>query len=272
MNKYQKIIKNWEAPFNKETADAWNELRPKIEGSNAGRSRVVSFSWKPLFSVAAAAAVIVAIVMVWPKSRLILRQTAAGQTETIILPDQSVLTLNASSSISYNDDWSKERTLELDGQAFFEVKKGSNFSVVTDKGIVEVLGTSFDVFARQDQFKVECLTGKVRVSSGQNHVEITPGNKAELSGKALLISAFDMARSDWRVGEFVYVDEPIRNVFDELERQFNIKIVAPKIEKLYNGNFNNKSLNVALEHICLPMGLKFEIQPDSVVMITEIVR
>jgi transmembrane sensor len=47
--------------------------------------------------------------------------------------------------MSYSDDWSKERTLSLEGEAFFEVQKGSKFSVVTSDGIVEVLGTSFDV-------------------------------------------------------------------------------------------------------------------------------
>ena len=39
-----------------------------------------------------------------------------------------------------------ERIIQLRGEAFFEVEKGSRFVVQTGKGAVEVLGTSFNVF------------------------------------------------------------------------------------------------------------------------------
>jgi transmembrane sensor len=271
MSKLNEILKNWEAPFNKSTDEAWNDLQPKLNHSRAGK--LVSFSWKPLVSVAAAAAVIVMIVMVWPKSRLILRQTTAGQTEVITLPDGSLMTLNASSSASFSDDWSKERSIELDGQAFFEVNKGKRFTVVSKHGVVEVLGTSFDVFARRDDFKVACFTGKVRVSAGESRIDITPGNMAVKQGKSLVFGAFDLAQATWMTGEFVYDQEPLNNVLEEIGRQFNVELIVPDVSgRLYSGRFNNKDLNEALELVCLPMGLRFDIQENKKVIISESAR
>jgi ferric-dicitrate binding protein FerR (iron transport regulator) len=271
MNKLNDILKNWEPPFSRTTDEAWKNLEPRL--SQAKKGKVLRFSWKPMISVAAAAAVIVMIVMVWPKNRLILRQTATAQTEVITLPDGSVMTLNAESSASYSDDWSKERSLILNGQAFFEVRKGSKFSVVTEQGVIEVLGTSFDVFSRSEKFRVLCYTGKVRVTSGENTIDLTPGSIAERKGKTLAFGTFNLADANWLTGEFVYQEEPLANVMAEIGRQFNVEIISPDLSgRLYSGRFNNKDLHQALELVCLPMGLKFEIQEGNKVVISQMAK
>lgn len=275
MSKYREILKSWEAPFTKSQNQAWEELQFKLEAAETKSAKVIKFNPKSLISVAAAAAVIIAVIIFWPKSNLIQLETVSLNTETFLLPDSSEVILNAGSVITYDDDWSKERTLQLEGQAFFKVKKGSKFTVVSDLGLVEVMGTSFDVFARDTRFKVECRTGKVKVSlkSGKGNVLITPGNSTELLDKKLVISTFDLAKGDWQVGEFVFTEEPLKNVFDELSRQFGVKINAQIAgDRFYTGRFNNEELNNALELVCLPMSLKFEIKGENQVFITEISR
>jgi len=274
MGNYKEILKNLEAPFVKTTEQAWSELQPKLVVTSA--SNVRQISRKPFYAVAAAAAaVIVAVVLFWPKSNLQRYETAFHQTTNVTLPDLSEATLNAGSVLTFDDNWEKERTLKLDGQAFFKVKKGSKFTVVTDQGLVEVLGTSFDVFSRKDKFRVECRTGKVRVElkSGKGAVEITPGNAAELNGNQLVLSTFDSNNPDWQTGEFAYKDEPLQNVLDELSRQFNVKI-SSNVQgvKFYTGRFDNEDLKKALELVCLPMSLTFEIKNDNQVIISEVAR
>ncbi len=271
MNEYQKILKSWTVPEGKSTEQAWSELEQKLSSSQKRQAKVIQLNWKPLVSVAAAAAVlIIAVVMVWPKSLLIRRETAAKHMETFVLPDNSRITLNASSSIEYSDDWDEERTLTLNGEAFFEVEKGSTFTVVTKSGLVKVLGTSFDVLAREDQFRVECSTGRVSVIAGKNEVEITPGNAVELVGNVLQASQFDTKQSDWRAGEFQYTDEPLNNVFDEIERQFEVIISRPNIsERRYSGRFSNKNLKDALQLVCEPMSLRFEITTEKQVLVSQ---
>ncbi len=276
MGNYKEILKNLEAPFVMSTEQAWDKLQSRLLYAGSSETKVRSISRKPLYMVAAAAAaIIVAVVLFWPQSKLMKYETAFRQTTDVILPDFSEVKMNAGSVVSFDDNWEHERTLKLDGQAFFKVKKGSKFTVVTDLGLVEVLGTSFDVYSRNDKFRVECRTGRVRVSlkSDKGFVEITPGNAVELSGKELVMSSFDSNNPDWQTGEFVYEAEPIQNVLDEMARQFNVKISSNiQGKRLYTGRFDNEDLKKALELVCLPMSLTFEIRNDNQVLISDVAR
>lgn len=267
MSKYQEIIKSWKVPEGRTTEQAWQEVQRKIaQGEN--RPKVVKFSWKPMVSVAAAAAVIISLVMFWPNHELKTVACALGKTEAVSLPDASVVTLNAGSEITFSDDWSKDRLIELKGQAFFEVTKGSKFSVVTPNGSVEVLGTSFDVYSRKNDFRVACHTGKVLVRVGTQTIEITPGFSALLENGNLKLSEFEPSNRDWRKGEFVFEAVPLTDVFLELERQFDVRVKMPSLDsRMYSGRFSNKNLDEALQLICLPMGLKYTIESEHNVVI-----
>ena len=73
--------------------------------------------------------------------------------------------LNSKSTITFNKhNWDTNRTLELNGEAFFDVEKGNTFTVKTSQGNVSVLGTEFNVNASVDFFRVSCYEGKVKVS------------------------------------------------------------------------------------------------------------
>ena len=270
MNKYQDILKQWKVPEGKSSELAWNELQSKLNNRKS-QTKLISLRWKPLVSVAAAAAVIISLIVFWPNEALHTVACNAGDHQVVTLPDASTAQLNAGSSLSYCDDWSDERTVELNGQAFFEVIKGSKFQVVTSSGVVEVLGTSFDVYSRGTDFRVACKTGKVRVSAGKQSVEIAPGFTAVLENNRLLVGEFDLSEADWRNGEFIYEEADLMEVFDELRRQFNVQLQAPSAEgRKYTGRFSNKNLDEALQLVCLPMGLKYTITNNQVVVIEEL--
>lgn len=269
MNKYQDILKQWKVPEGKSTELAWNELQSKLNNRKS-QTKLISLRWKPLVSVAAAAAVLISLIVFWPNEALHTVACNAGDHQVVTLPDASTAQLNAGSSLSYCDDWSDERTVELNGQAFFEVIKGSKFQVVTSSGVVEVLGTSFDVYSRGTDFRVACKTGKVRVSAGKQSVEIAPGFTAVLENNRLLVGEFHLSEADWRNGEFIYEEADLMEVFDELRRQFNVQLQAPSAEgRKYTGRFSNKNLDEALQLVCLPMGLKYTITNNQVVVIEE---
>ena len=95
--------------------------------------------------------------------------TANGQMYQIILPDQSSVWLNAASSLKYPSSFRsmKSRTVELIGEAYFEIKKDKAhpFIVKTDKQKVEVLGTHFNINSYSDEAKTTTtlFEGSVRV-------------------------------------------------------------------------------------------------------------
>ncbi|MDW7694368.1 FecR domain-containing protein [Flammeovirgaceae bacterium SG7u.111] len=189
-----------------------------------------------------------------------------GKHLQIDLPDGSLVKLNAGSELSFDRaNWEKERLVKLEGEGFFEVKKGEKFSVLTELGSVEVLGTSFNVFARDGKMAVDCITGKVKVSTADKKKSemLTPGLGVSVAaGK--IVESYDFEpeeKATWRIGEFTYDDIDVAQALKEIERQFDysVEIQGDISDKKYTGGFENSDLELALEQICYPMELSYEI-------------
>src|SRR5690554_2680051 len=80
-----------------------------------------------------------------------------GQRINLILADNSNIWLNANTTLRYPTQFSrKNRTVYLDGEAYFEVSRNRKkpFIVKTGLGEVKVTGTSFNVEAYRDRKSV----------------------------------------------------------------------------------------------------------------------
>jgi transmembrane sensor len=78
----------------------------------------------------------------------------SGQLASVILPDSSILFLNAGSKITYKKGFgTTHRTLKLTGEAYFEVNKNKSlpFLISAGEAIVRVTGTKFNVRAYRNQ-------------------------------------------------------------------------------------------------------------------------
>ncbi len=196
-----------------------------------------------------------------------------GQHSEYQLPDGSLVTMNADSKISFKrSKFNKDRYLKLEGEAFFNVKKGKTFTISTKFADIKILGTTFNVFARENLFKVSCLTGKISVTSGNQSLIITPGESAAIrNGKLEKFEDKNINTiSNWRVGEFYFEGASISSVFREMERQFNVTFVVTKMnDRYFTGSFTNKNLVNALDIVCIPMGLTYEIGSNSKISIRE---
>src|SRR5690606_33990185 len=103
--------------------------------------------------------------------------TGFAERSELRLPDSSEVFLNADSRISYNEKkWDRNREVVLDGEAFFKVAKGERFTVSTVHGPVSVLGTHFNVEAREDYFEVSCFEGLVRVTHNNGEIDLSAGS------------------------------------------------------------------------------------------------
>lgn len=201
----------------------------------------------------------------------------SGKYKTVILPDNSKIILNAQSKLTYRwIRWNNSREVFLTGEAMFNVQKGSWFKVNTNIGNVTVLGTSFNVLSRDNNFKVDCFTGKVKVNLNNktDFVILTPGLSTKMINPDSLNvpTPFNINETGkWLNGQFYYSNELLDHVFAEIERQFNVKIIATNLgERYYSGSFNNKNLEDALKVICLPMNLKYEFNNKSTIYVTTI--
>lgn len=245
-------------PSKKSKDEIWQSISESIDEENVIQSNRPL--WK-YFGIAASIALLVALsFFLFDQPTQIELLTSTGEQVTQTLPDGSTVILNASSVISYSDDWNRELTLE--GEAFFEITKGENFVVKTPNGEVQVLGTSFNVYSREEAFVVACKTGKVNVTIPLKSFseDIVPGEIVSMKDDTVRrTNRLPELMGKWNTGEFYFNHQPISEVIAELQRQFSIEIEYDgRINQEFSGYFTNKNLENALDMVCLPLGLEYQ--------------
>lgn len=194
--------------------------------------------------------------------------TDVAERTSFLLPDDSEVVLNTKSKLSFNKrKWEDNRDLELDGEAFFKVMKGERFTVNTNQGTVEVLGTQFNVKERRNFFEVQCYEGSVRVKDKSNTVILASGESYRtVNGKVVQVDDFSFEKPTWLEAETTFNRVPLWQVIEELERQYNIKITTNNIdtEELYTGGFTHKNKKIAIESVTIPLNISYEIKDNIV--------
>jgi len=197
-------------------------------------------------------------------------KTIASQKTTIELPDASKVMLNADSEITFNSRaWDSKRLVNLEGEAYFKVAKGKTFDVVTDDGIVTVVGTEFNVKARKNYFEVTCFEGIVKVTSDTITRQLVVGNTFRILNQKFTQDKTIDAAPKWTSNRSSFKTIPLKEVFAELERQYNIKVVYKNTDtsRNFTGVFVNDNIENALMSITKPMNLTFKISSPNQVLI-----
>lgn len=196
--------------------------------------------------------------------------TKLDATAEIELPDGSDVILNAGSVLSYNKiGWILSRDLEMEGEAFFDVQKGSAFTVISNLGTTQVLGTSFNINTRNGSYKVACYTGKVKVKSGNKITLLTPGLGVNFEyDQTVQDFKFDTSLQNWANGEYHFDNVKLTRVIDDFELSYGKKIMlTDSIGNMkYSGFFPSNDMEVALKLICDPMGLTYEEVNDEILI------
>jgi ferric-dicitrate binding protein FerR (iron transport regulator) len=191
-------------------------------------------------------------------------KTSMAQQSEVILPDGTQVTLNADSKLKWNKNkFNDERSLTLSGEAYFDVKKGNNFRIKTKNGSVEILGTQLNVFSRENEFWVSCISGRVRVTANNKQQTITPGEWVRLDNSDLVKFTSESIEktSMWRNGVCHFEETKLNAIFAELERQFDVSIqFEGNAERKVTIDFSIENLTEALDVLCIPMGLSYEIK------------
>ena len=198
--------------------------------------------------------------------------TDFGKTIVTNLSDNSQVTLNAKSKISYPTFFKYNRTLKLEGEAYFEVQKGSQFTVETTQGKVQVLGTKFNVIVLPDYFEVRCFEGKVRVTSTANSIILTHGDAVRFYNNEMeSLEESDAQKPLWIKGESNFKNVPLQYVMEQFQKQYNFEIQYPAEFKTikFTGSFTHKNIDVALQSICIPLHLKHTKTNAKTILLSE---
>ena len=197
--------------------------------------------------------------------------THKGVVSKVLLPDSTVVWMNAGTKLQYPSDFSDGlREVHISGEAFFEVKRDESRPMVitTNRNAgISVLGTSFLVKSYEDEdiSKVTLFNGSVRYSDPDRedlNIIPKPGesiicSKADSSFKVVEIN--DLSREiAWRDGNLIFDKTPMRDVIRTLERWYGTEFKILN-ESIYNytltATFYSESVTQVMELIkyCIPV-------------------
>lgn len=196
-----------------------------------------------------------------------------GMTTKVVLPDGSEVWLNSASYLKYPIQFTKhDRRVELEGEAYFSVKKdaGRRFLVDAGKNIeLEVLGTEFnvDAYPKEDFVAASLVSGKVNfhcLQQGHETVHVmVPGQKVIYNfADEELVCANTSIESDvaWKSGKIIFRDTPIEDALRILSKRFDVdfRLINSQLEEYcFTGTFVNQRLDRILEHFKIASGIKY---------------
>ena len=154
-----------------------------------------------------------------------------GQVRTVVLADQSQVTLDADSAIAVNFSGG-ERHVELRrGAAYFHVTHtGAPFVVEAHGGEARVLGTEFEVRLQPEGAQVTVLSGRVGVKADKTATQqIVTGDQQVAYDAGVVSDAVhrvdSQSRLAWRTGWLTYANTPLAEVVADLKRYYSGNIV-----------------------------------------------
>lgn len=185
-------------------------------------------------------------------------ETPRGGQYQVELPDGTVVWLNASSKLKYPVVFTgRERKVEMNGEAYFEVAKNKKlpFRVVSGQQIVEVLGTHFNMnnYKDENDQKTTLLEGSVSVSVLKNTSLLKPGQQARIGKNEsnITISAVDIEDViAWKNGYFRFRSEGLESIMRKLSRWYdvNVEFKGEVSDEKFNGVISRaKNINQVLE-------------------------
>lgn len=221
--------------FEVDTEKAWARIEPQLKEHTLKINLFHKKAW--FYSAAAAIALVLVAALLYLSHETdtqTVRYADITQTENVLLPDGSEVTLYPHSTLAfrYADD-GIARQVELTGKAFFHVKNRDNapFKISTPSITVEVLGTSFLVDAAHDSKSgVFVESGRVKVSTSHNNVILEANEKVEVTDGQMTLGLIDDPAFFFGKGDSVLVfkNSPIATVVQEVERQTGVKIELGK--------------------------------------------
>lgn len=170
--------------------------------------------------------------------------TPKGGQYQIQLADGSKVWLNANSSLKYPTSFAntRERNVELQGEAYFEVfpNKTKPFIIKCQTQTVEVLGTHFNINDYKDAGNTitTLVEGSVKVTNPLlQQVILKPNQQSLIDGNSIKVKDADLETAlAWKYGRLEFKDANIRTILKQVARWYDIEVE-------YRGDISNRTFN-----------------------------
>ncbi len=195
----------------------------------------------------------------------------SNQKDTVQFSDGSQAYLFGPCSLSYPEEFdSKERKVSMEGFAYFDIvhDETSPFEISTNKGTVEVLGTSFTVDTRKDDvFAVQCITGKVRVNAGnkqnQYRAILTRNKKGVYTNQAkeIIVTSFAASEAgvELPIPNMTFENKPLREILKRIEYSYGVSIQLEN-KSLLETKYSTTIIDSTLEDFLNELKVTFQLE------------
>jgi transmembrane sensor len=211
-----------------------------------------------------------------------------GSISQMILPDSTMVYLNAGSELKYTEEnptnflegKSGSRKVYLTGEAWFDVSKNEEkpFVVHTPFYNVEVLGTQFNVkaYSNDDEVVTTVEGGTVKVVSSENLTikeaqTLQPGEQLVYTkNKGINISDVNTRRfTAWKDNKLIFINMNLKELFVLLERKYGVDIeVADNmvLDYHYDSTITTETILEVLDLIAETLPIKYKIEGQKVII------
>lgn len=238
-------------------SSGWNRLFDEIENHPQpiqlipGSRKQKTLSWLR-YAAAALIGAMITSTIIWQVQKasdpedLLVQNVIYNRTgiQAIVFPDSSQAWINDLGKISYPDRFDQqERIVQLEGKAYFDVKKdnGKPFIIRTENIEVEVTGTELFIdFSSEEHSTVTLISGKVNVHAYNKQGKSTtspllPGQQADINKLTGEISVTDTDTDyyvAWKDGIYRFTDVPLEKIAGLISRYYNVEIqIDPALRK-----------------------------------------
>ena len=248
--------------------DALNNVLSKIEKGEKSQVKRQRSIGSRIIGLSVAAS-ITAIITLYFLTANVTIECANGGIASVRLPDNSRVVLHNASEIKYSK-YFWNRNLKLDGEAYFEVEKGSRFSVKTKSGSVEVLGTRFLVSENEHRLLVQCFEGKVKTDLKNQSFLLTAGKMVEGKPDGSSTTTGNIADTYPGFAHFsqTFDNAPLTKVAGELGDFFGVEIlVNDSAKRKFSGSIETGNLEKALEIVTGSLQLNYSASEKNKIII-----
>lgn len=201
-----------------------------------------------------------------------------GMQSSVTLSDGTKVFLNAGTTLRYPTAFvSKNREVEINGEAFFDVSHDTERPFIVKAGNfnVRVLGTKFNVksYEEEKHIEVTLAEGKVEVGlDGQSHYRsLHPGQQISFDKSTRVFSQKQVNLNHyiaWKEGMFYFDSMTFETISKQLGRRFNVEIHIDSDELkqiVFTGDFIRKeSLEQILRVMTIDKRISYKIEGDQV--------
>ncbi len=280
LEEQQKLeIPTIQATYNSSIDNKWEKIKESLLADKYTPKTRAIYSRTKFIAIAASLVIgLVSYILInnrfaADEQKFVMVETRVGEKMNLTLPDGTEVNLNSKSKLTYPERFSKnERSLQLDGEAFFKVTHNAQkpFIVKTNVVNVKVLGTEFDLkaFPEEKVVNATLVKGKIRLEKEKDGkifslVEINPSERATYYADQ---DKIEVNKEDnlekyiaWKDGKLVFMNAPIEEVVKKLELWYNVSVIVNS-ESLKQAHFTMTFTTESIEQVLNLLQISYPIK------------